>query len=181
MTKFKTPRWGWALTGSGHFLKESLGLIRELEHVDLFLSKAGAEVLRMYKQELELPRSARVYPRHVGEFVHGRPILLRRLSHADRGAGDLERGRQVRLWNLRRFHHQCLCAGGKVPGAAIVFACDTAPELETEAPKGMVKVYPRPIDLENRERLGAFAGATTVDSIAALSEAIARRRSEIGP
>jgi len=42
-----------------------------------------------------------------------------------------------------------------------------------------VKVYPRPIDLENRERLGRFAGATTVDSIAELREAVARRRSEI--
>src|SRR5215472_18393016 len=36
---------------------------------------------------------------------------------------------------------------------AIVFACDTAPELETEAPKGMVKVYPREADLKNTERL----------------------------
>ena len=61
----------------------------------------------------------------------------------------------------------------------IVFACDTAPELVTEAPKGMVKVYPRPIDLENRERLGGFAGVTTVDSIAELREAIAQRRSKV--
>ena len=52
---------------------------------------------------------------------------------------------------------------GKCRVPTIVFACDTAPELETEAPKGMVKVYPRPIDLENRERLGRFAGVTTVE------------------
>ena len=62
---------------------------------------------------------------------------------------------------------------GKCRVPVIVFACDTAPELETEAPKGMVKVYPRPIDLENRERLGRFGGATTVDSLAELREAIA--------
>jgi hypothetical protein len=43
----------------------------------------------------------------------------------------------------------------------------------------MVKVYPRPIDLENRKRLGGFAGVTTVDSIAELSEAIAQRRSKV--
>jgi hypothetical protein len=43
----------------------------------------------------------------------------------------------------------------------------------------MVKVYPRPIDLENRERLGRFAGVTTVDSIAELSETIAQRRSKV--
>ena len=68
---------------------------------------------------------------------------------------------------------------GKCRVPAIVFACDTAPELETEAPKGMVKVYPRPIDLENRERLGRFDGVTTVDSIVELSEAIAQRRRKV--
>jgi dihydromethanopterin reductase (acceptor) len=68
---------------------------------------------------------------------------------------------------------------GKCRVPTLVFACDTAPELETEAPKGMVKVYPRPIDLENRERLGRFDGVTTVDSIAELSEAIAQRRSKV--
>lgn len=31
---------------------------------------------------------------------------------------------------------------GKCRPPAIVFACDTALELETEAPKGLVKVYP---------------------------------------
>ena len=41
---------------------------------------------------------------------------------------------------------------GKCRVPAIVFACDTTPELETEAPKGMVKVYPRRIDLDNVER-----------------------------
>ena len=41
MTKRQKPRWGWALTGSGHFLKESLALVRELEHVDLFRQQSG--------------------------------------------------------------------------------------------------------------------------------------------
>ena len=77
MTKRQTPRWAWALTGSGHFLKESLALIRELEDVDLFLSKAAAEVLRMYKQDLALPKSARVFrdksasAATVGQFYYG--------------------------------------------------------------------------------------------------------------
>ena len=57
MAKVKTPRWGWALTGSGHFFKECLALIGELDEVDLFVTRAAAEVLRMYKQDLRLPRS----------------------------------------------------------------------------------------------------------------------------
>ena len=178
MTKRQTPRWGWALTGSGHFLKESLALIRELEHVDLFLSKAGAEVLRMYKQELDLPRSMRVYRDTsassvtVGQFYYGvyhtlivAPATSNAVAKFVYGISD-------------DFITNVFAQAGKCRVPTIVFACDTAPELETEAPKGMVKVYPRPIDLENRERLGGFAGATTVDSIAELREAIAQRRSE---
>ena len=61
MAKVETPRWGWALTGSGHFFKECLAMIAGLEHVDLFVSRAAAEVVRMYKQELRLPKSARIF------------------------------------------------------------------------------------------------------------------------
>jgi dihydromethanopterin reductase (acceptor) len=41
MAKVKTPRWGWALTGSGHFFKECLRMIGELDEVDRFVSKAA--------------------------------------------------------------------------------------------------------------------------------------------
>lgn len=42
------PRLAWAVTGSGHYLKECLEIVRELEDVDLFYSRAGEEVVRMY-------------------------------------------------------------------------------------------------------------------------------------
>ena len=45
------PRFGWALTGSGHFFKESLEIMRELPNLDVFVSKAAAEVIRMYKKD----------------------------------------------------------------------------------------------------------------------------------
>ena len=179
MTKRQTPRWGWALTGSGHFLKESLALIHELEHVDLFLSKAGSEVLRMYKQNLDLPRSVRIYRDTsassvtVGQFYYGiyhtlivAPATSNAVAKFVYGISD-------------DFISNIFAQAGKCRVPTIVFACDTAPELETEAPRGMVKVYPRPIDLENRERLGHFAGVTTVDSIAELGETIAQRRSRV--
>ena len=156
MIKRQTPRWGWALTGSGHFLKETLALIHELEHVDLFLSKAGAEVLRMYKQELDLPRSVRIYRDTsassvtVGQFYYGiyhtlivAPATSNAVAKFVYGISD-------------DFITNVFAQAGKCRVPTIVFACDTAPELETEAPKGMVKVYPRAIDLENRERLGGF-------------------------
>ena len=60
-----------------------------------------------------------------------------------------------------------------------MFACDTAPELETEAPKGMVKVYPRKIDLENTERLKAFDATVVAETLIELQAALARRRQEL--
>jgi flavoprotein len=68
---------------------------------------------------------------------------------------------------------------GKCRVPAIVFACDTAPELETEAPKGMVKVFPRRVDLENTERLKAFEGTEVVESLPQLEGALARRKREL--
>ena len=65
---------------------------------------------------------------------------------------------------------------GKCRVPSIVFACDTAPELETMAPKGMVKVYPRRIDLENVEKLKAFEATTVVESMAGLEQAIGERK-----
>ena len=179
MTKYKTPRWGWALTGSGHFLKESLILVRDLEDVDLFLSRAADEVLRMYKQELALPRSTRTYRDTtasafpVGQFYYGVYHTLIIAPATSNAVAKFVCGISDDLVS------NVFAQGGKCRVPVIVFACDTAPELLTEAPKGMVKVYPRPIDLENRERLGRFAGATTVDSIVELRDAIARRRTEL--
>src|SRR5215212_1712640 len=131
-TKIKTPRWGWALTGSGHFFKECLAMIGELDDVDLFVSKAASEVVRMYRQEFKLPKSANVFAQ-----------------------------------------------AGKCRVPAIVFACDTAPELETEAPKGMVKVYPRKIDLENTERLKSFESTEVVETLAELEQTLAGRKREL--
>ena len=68
---------------------------------------------------------------------------------------------------------------GKCRVPAIVFACDTAPELETEAPKGMVKVYPRRIDLENTERLKSFDATVVAETLIELQAALARRRQEL--
>ena len=50
-------RIAWCITGSGHYLKESIDIMIELENVDLFLSKAGEEVLKWYNYDLKDFRS----------------------------------------------------------------------------------------------------------------------------
>ncbi len=179
MAKRKTPRWGWAVTGSGHFLKETLGLIRELDEVDLFVSRAAAEVLRMYKQELDLPRTVHVFrdttasSPPVGQFYYGIYHTLVVAPATSNAVAKFVYGISDDLVS------NVFAQAGKCRVPTIVFACDTAPELLTEAPKGMVKVFPRPIDLENREKLGRFEGASAADSVAELRAAIERRKSEL--
>ncbi len=179
MAKVKTPRWGWALTGSGHFFKECLAMIGALDDVDLFVSQAAAEVVRMYKQDLRLPRSARIFrdtaasAPPVGAFYYGTyhtlvvaPATSNTVAKCVLGISD------TLVTNV-------FAQAGKCRVPAVVFACDTAPELETEAPKGMVKVFPRRVDLEHTARLKAFELTEVVESLDALRAALARRRHEL--
>ncbi|MEW5963449.1 MAG: flavoprotein [Pseudomonadota bacterium] len=173
--KLATPRFGWALTGSGHFFKECLAIMRRLPHLDVFVSKAAAEVVRMYKQELTLPPDTRVYrdttasAAPVGNFYYGvyhtlivAPATSNTVAKCVAGISD----------NLAT---NVFAQAGKCRVPTIVFACDTAPELDTEAPKGMVKVYPRRIDLENTARLKSFEDTTVAESMAELEAAVEAR------
>jgi dihydromethanopterin reductase (acceptor) len=179
MAKVKTPRWGWALTGSGHFFKECLRMAGELDEVDLFVSKAANEVVRMYRQEFKLPKTARVFrdttasAAPVGLFYYAvyhtlvlAPATSNTVAKCVFGISD------TLVTNV-------FAQAGKCRVPAIVFACDTAPELETEAPKGMVKVYPRKIDLENTERLKTFGSTTVVETLEQLEQALQRRKREL--
>lgn len=171
----KTPRFGWALTGSGHFFRESLAIMRELPDLDVFVSKAAAEVVRMYKQDFVLPPSTRIYKdttasaAPVGNFYYNvyhtlivAPATSNTVAKCVYGISD----------NLAT---NVFAQAGKCRVPTIVFACDNAPELDTEAPKGMVKVYPRRIDLENTERLKSFEATTVVESVDELRQAVDAR------
>ena len=179
MAKPVTPRWGWAITGSGHFFKECLAMVRELEHVDLFVSNAADEVLRMYRQELTFPKTTRIFHDKtasavpVGEFYY-------RVYHTLVVAPATSNSVAKFVWGISdTLVTNVFAQAGKCRVPAIVFACDTAPELETEAPKGMVKVYPRHIDLENTVRLNAFEKTEVVESLEGLELALARRKREL--
>lgn len=179
MAKVKIPRWGWALTGSGHFFKECLDIVHELGEIDLFVSRAADEVVRMYKQQLKLPKSARIFrdttasAAPVGNFYYGvyhtlvlAPATSNTVAKCVLGISDT-------------LATNVFAQAGKCRVPAIVFACDTAPELETEAPKGMVKVYPRRIDLENTQRLKGFERTDVVETLPGLRQALEIRQREL--
>jgi flavoprotein len=174
-TSIKTPRWGWALTGSGHFFKESLAIMRTLSDLDVFLSSAAEEVLNMYKQDLSFPAGTRLYKDRtasaapVGNFYYGvyhtlvlGPATSNTVAKCVAGISD----------NLPT---NVFAQAGKCRVPAIVFACDTQPEMDTEAPKGMVKVYPRRIDLENTAKLKSFEDTTVVETLPELEAAVKAR------
>ncbi|WP_137391792.1 flavoprotein [Rhodoligotrophos defluvii] len=179
MSKVATPRWGWAITGSGHFVAESIALMAGLDHLDLFVSKAAEEVVRMYRKELSLGRSMRIYKDKaasappVGNFYYGvyhtlivAPATSNTVAKCVFGISD------TLVTNV-------FAQAGKCRVPTIVFACDTAPEHDTMAPKGMVKVYPRRIDLENTARLKEFEATTVVETLGQLEAAIAARKAEL--
>ncbi len=169
-----TPRLAWALTGSGHYLRECLELVEARADVDLFLSRAAAEVLAMYGFDLKrlreritcyrdttasAPPVARFYQGCYSRLVVA-PTTSNTVAKMVCGISD------TLVTNIYAQAGKC-----RVP--SIVFACDTAPAMETEAPGGQVMVYPRAIDLENVERLRGFAYTRVVDSFAALVAALA--------
>ncbi|ESZ27842.1 MULTISPECIES: flavoprotein [unclassified Mesorhizobium] len=179
MVKLHVPRWAWVLTGSGHFFTESFALVRQLEHCDVFVSKAANEVLRMYKLKLDFPETTRVLHDKtasaipVGEFYHGvyhtvvvAPATSNTVAKCVHGISDT-------------LATNVFAQAGKCRVPAIVFACDTAPELETQAPHGLVKVYPRRIDLENTEQLKSFERTQVVESLADLEASLTRRQAEL--
>ena len=179
MANIKKPRWGWALTGSGHFFKECLGIVRELEDVDLFVSRVATEVIRMYRQDFKLPKSMRIFrdttasAAPVGAFYYGTYHTLVLAPATSNTVAKCVYGISDTLAT------NVFAQAGKCRVFSIVFACDTAPELETEAPKGIVKVYPRQIDLDNTARLKSFKDVVVVETLAELGSELSRRKREL--
>ena len=170
----ESGRIGWAVTGSGHYLRECLELAAQLPSVDLFLSAAGAEVLQAYGHPVKgLKEHFRVFRDHaasappVGLFYKGVYDLLVIAPATSNTVAKMVSGISDSL--VTNVYAQA----GKCRIPSIVFACDVAPVMDTEAPGGLVKVYPRRIDLENTERLKDFEYTRVVTSLGELQKALA--------
>jgi flavoprotein len=172
----KKDRIAWGISGSGHYLRECLEIIRGLDNVDLFLSAAAAEVLSMYGHEVEDLRSqVRLFRDTTASSV---PVEFFYQGHYHTVIIAPATSNTVAkmVWGISdTLVTNIYAQAGKCRVPSIVFACDTEPELESEAPKGMVMVYPRRIDLENVERLKEFEATTVVSDMTELRQAIDRR------
>lgn len=105
-------------------------MLGELDDVDLSVSKAASEVVRMYRQEFKLPTAT------CDTTAAAAPVGLILTPATSNTAAKCVVGISDTLVT------NVFAQAGKCRLPAIVFACNTTPELETEAPKGIVKVYP---------------------------------------
>jgi dihydromethanopterin reductase (acceptor) len=166
-------RIAWAITGSGHFIKECLDLAGGLPAVDLFLSRAAAEVLQVYghpvrdlQERFKLFRDTTASAPPVGLFYKGHYDLVVVAPATSNTVAKM-------VWGISdTLVTNIYAQAGKCRIPSIIFACDAAPEMDTEAPGGMVKVYPRPIDLENTERLADYAHTQVVLELESLKQAL---------
>lgn len=171
-----TPKLAWAITGSGHYIEECVAFLLTLENVDLYISQAGEEVLKMYGIKLdELRKKMPVYRDKtascppVGLFYKGyyhtfvlAPATSNTIAKCVLGIAD------SLVTNLYSQAGKC-----RVP--SIVYPCDVAPEMETTAPSGKVMVYPRQIDLEGTTKLREFEYTTVVESAELLISTVQAR------
>ncbi|MGI6144026.1 MAG: flavoprotein [bacterium] len=164
----------WGITGCGHLLVENLALIRKLPRVDLFLSRAAVEVMKIYRydpKQLQGP-GVRLYWEGayssplIGRFYHGfysalviAPATSNSVAKFVAGISD------TLITNL--FAHAGKC---RVP--IIVLPGDQEEEVTSPGPKGPVQVFPRPIDLENTTRLKSFSGVTVVSGMEELEKCL---------
>jgi flavoprotein len=161
------PRLAWALTGSGHYIEECLNFLLTLDDVDLYLSQAAEEVIKMYgftlddiRQKMPVYRDKAASSPPIGHFYKGyyhtfvmAPATSNTIAKCVLGISD------SLVTNLYSQAGKC-----RVP--SIVYPCDIAPEIETTAPGGKkVMVYPRKIDLEGTDKITAFEYTSIVKSV----------------
>ncbi len=171
------PRLAWAITGSGHYLEHCIDFLLTLSDVDLYVSQAGEEVLKMYDISLHdlrakmpvyrdkaasAPPVGLFYKHYYHTFVLA-PATSNTIAKCVLGISD------SLVTNLYAQAGKC-----RVP--SIVYPCDIAPEMETTAPKKQtVMVYPRQIDLDSTEKLRQFEYTTVVENVDELIASVNRR------
>ena len=175
-------RFAWAITGSGHYLRESLTILQTLENVDIFLSKAAAEIIKQYGFQAQLEATGhKVYQDKTASsvpvelFYAGKYHTLVIAPATSNTVAKMAYGFSDSL--VTNLYAQA----GKTRVPSIIFACDTTPEsgeqwIESEAPReNVVQVYPRQIDLDNVAKLATFDYTQIASDMHMLQQAISMR------
>lgn len=168
-------RIAWAITGAGHVLEDCIEAALVNDRVDIFLSRAADEVVRMYRLDsrIAVPK-VRIYeegkpsaPVVVRLFGGEYSVLVVAPATANSVAKFVNGIADTLVTNL-------FAQAGKTRVPIIVFPTDTEPEMDSVGPRGeKVKVYPRQIDLNNTAKLRNVPGVTVVTSRQELERQVA--------
>jgi dihydromethanopterin reductase (acceptor) len=167
-------RIAWAITGAGHNLEECVRLLLQHQRVDIFLSRAAEDVMTMYDLDAQITvPKIRVYqeakssaPMVVRLFAGTYSCLVVAPATSNSVAKFVNGISDTLVTNL-------FAQAGKSRVPVIVFPTDLAPVMNSVGPhKEPIKVYPRPIDLDNTEKLRSFAGVTVVGTVEELSRCL---------
>ena len=175
----------WAITGSGHYLCESLAVLQTLENVDIFLSKAASEIIKQYGFQAQLDATNhKVYQDKTASsvpvelFYEGKYHTLVIAPATSNTIAKMAYGFSDSL--VTNLYAQA----GKTRVPSIIFACDTVPQagqnaIESVAPRdNIVQVFPRQIDLDNVRTLSSFEHTHIVESVELLQQALFLRLAE---
>ena len=170
----KEKRIAWAITGAGHFLSESAERLLRRGNVDVFLSKAAEEVVRMYRLDERIyGHACKVYK----ETLASSPLVVR-FSRGNYGVLIVAPATSNSVAKFvcgisDSLVTNLFAQAGKSLVPIIVLPTDLAPEMDSVGPHGdLIKVYPRPIDLENTDKLRKMMGVTVVTNIEEIEQCL---------
>ncbi len=171
----KEQRIAWAITGAGHLLAECAERLLCYDRVDVFLSRAAEEVTRMYhlqdrlqKPGVRIRRETMASSPAVAGFANGIYRVLVIAPATSNSVAKFVYGISDSLVS------NLFAQAGKSRVPIVVLPTDVAPEVDSPGPHGdLIKVYPRPIDLENTDKLRRFPGVMVVDDMAEMTQCLA--------
>ncbi len=174
-------RFAWAVTGSGHFLDESLAIAARLPDVDLYLSAAAEEVLPMYGHKLDaLKPRFRVYRDKTASAVPVGSLYEQTYHTVVVAPATSNTVAKCALGLSDTLPTNMFAQAGKLGIPGLVFACDTEPVVVTRAPHDWVTLRPRRLELDNVERLRQIEFCQVVASPAELEAALSARLAALG-
>jgi len=161
-------RTAWGITGAGHLLKESAELISAVGDVDVFISEAGKEVLSLYRVSLPVEpvsdRSASAMA--CRDFYSGKYGKLVIAPASANSVAKFVHGISDSLITT------LFAQAGKAEVPIYVLPTDCGETVETWGVTKPLKIKPRPVDLDNIEKLRKFPLVTIVTSIEELRKAL---------
>ena len=158
----------WGVTGGGHLLKECVELLERVEELDMYVSPAGLEVMSMYGVK---PRAKMVTDQTASTvscrgFASGEYELFIVAPATSNAVAKFVYGISDTMITT------LFAQSGKSHVPIVVLPTDMEENIDSFGLTKPLKVYPRPIDLENIDKLARFPGVTIVKTVEDLELAV---------